>query len=211
MIDEPEPPAFEELFLIGDAVGGWDWDEVDLPMIPVHSKPDLFWKIVWIEADGGFKFAPQRAWEGDFGYDGNDPVDEICSFGGDNLPAPGEAGYYMVVVNIDTQEISVTAPQIYLIGDTIGSWDTAAVGALFDVDNENEFVTITRELEAAELRMYVWFDKGWFTDWWQSEFMIFDNEIEFRAAGGDQDRVNHDEAREYTFDLNCRTGEGSIN
>lgn len=59
--------------------------------------------------------------------------------------------------------------------------------------------------------MYVWFDKGWFTDWWQSEFMIFDNEIEFRAAGGDQDRVNLDEAREYTFDLNFRTGEGSIN
>ena len=211
MIDEPEPPAFEELFLIGDAVGGWDWDEVDLPMIPVHSKPDLFWKIVWIEADGGFKFAPQRAWENDFGYDGNDPVDEIYNFGGDNLPAPGEAGYYMVVVNVETQEISVTAPQVYLIGDTIGSWDTAAEGALFDVDNENELITITRELEAAELRMYAWFDKGWFTDWWQSEFMIFDNEIEFRAAGGDQDRVNLDEAREYTIDLNFRNGEGSIN
>jgi len=113
-------------------------------------------------------------------------------------------------VNLETEQIAVTAPQVYLIGDTIGSWDQAVEDALFDVDNENELITITRELVAAELRMYAWFDKGWFTDWWQSEFMIFDGEIEFRGAGGDQERVNIESDGEYTIDLNFSTGEGSI-
>ena len=40
-----------------------------IQLIPVHSNPHLFWRIVWIEAgtDQGFKFAPQADWIGDFG------------------------------------------------------------------------------------------------------------------------------------------------
>jgi hypothetical protein len=212
-VEEPDVDAPEELFMIGASVGSWDWDEIDLPMYPVHSHPGMFWKIVWIESgvdDAGFKFAPQQAWADDFGWDGDDPVDEIYGIGGDNMPEPDESGYYMVVVNWEEQQVSVTQPLVYLIGETIGSWDTAVEDALFTVDNDNEVITITRELEADELRMYAWFDKGWFTDWWQSEFMIFDGEIEFRGDGGDQDRVNLDEAGEYTIDLNFRENTGSI-
>ena len=212
-VEEPEVPEITELFMIGETVGSWDWDEVDLQMIPIHpaNGANMFWRIVWMEAGtGGFKFAPQQAWENDFGFDGNDPADEIYGIGSDNVPAPEESGYYMVVVNLDTEQISVTAPLVYLIGNTIGTWDTAAEGALFDVDNENEVLTITRELASDELRMYAWFDKGWFTDWWQSEFMIFDGEIEFRGAGDDQERVSIGEDGEYTIELNFKTGEGSI-
>jgi len=212
--DKPEaeePPAVTELFMIGDGVGSWEWDDVDLPMVATAEKPDLFWKIVWLFEGGEFKFAPQRAWEGnDFGSDEEDPVNEIYQIGGDNVAVPGETGYYMVVVNLETEEIAVTAPQVYLIGNTIGDWDTAIEDALFTVDNDNEVLTITKELEADELRMYAWFDKGWFTDWWQSEFMIFDGEIEFRADGDDQERVNIDPADDYTIKLNFRSGEGSI-
>ena len=223
--EEEEDPGdgeqITELFMIGNALNmedsdedgtpdGWQWDLTDAPMVPVHSKPDLFWKIVWLNEGGEFKFAPQKEWSGDFGSDGNEAVDEIFEFGGDNLAVPGETGYYMVVVNLETEQIAVTAPQVYLIGDTIGSWDQAVEDALFDVDNENELITITRELVAAELRMYAWFDKGWFTDWWQSEFMIFDGEIEFRGAGDDQERVNIESDGDYTIDLNFSTGEGSI-
>lgn len=119
----------------------------------------------------------------------------------------------MVVVNWvedTTFEIAVTEPLVYLIGETVGSWDTAFEDGLFTVDNDNEVITITRELAAEELRMYAWFDKGWFTDWWQSEFMIFDGEIEYRGDGDDQDRVNIDAEGEYTIELNFRTGAGSV-
>ncbi|GEM_PF-456740 len=211
--DDVAPEYPEQLFMIGASVGDWDWGNTNLEMVPVATKPYLFWKIVWIEAgvdDAGYKFAPERGWGNDFGWDEEPPVDEIYGIGGDNMPEPAESGYYMVVVNLETEEIAVTAPLVYLIGDTVESWDTANEEALFTVDNDNEVITITRELEAAELRMYAWFDKGWFTDWWQSEFMIFDGEIEFRGAGDDQDRVNINPAGEYTIDLNFRTYQGAI-
>ena len=51
------------LYMIGDGVGGWDWGSVDLPMIPVNSHPNMFWKIVWMEASGGFKFAATKSME----------------------------------------------------------------------------------------------------------------------------------------------------
>lgn len=201
----------EQLFMIGGSVGGWDWETVDLPMIPVHSQPHLFWKIVWIEAaGGGYKFAPEKAWGNDFGYDGETPVDEIYQRGGDNMPEPEVSGYYMVVVNLETNEIAVTAPQVYLIGDVIGSWDQANPDALFTVDNVSEIITITKELAAANLRMYAWFDKGWFDAWWQSEFNIFEGVIEFRGIGGDQAVVVIDPAGEYVIDLNFMNHVGSI-
>jgi len=209
--DDNGDSALEALYMIGDGVGTWDWDETNLPMYQVAGdNGHLFWKIVWMNEEGGFKFAPQREWSGDFGYDGNDPEDEIYQRGGTDVPVPGVEGYYMVVYNDQTQEIAVTTPLVYLIGETVDSWDTANEEALFTVDNDNEVITITRDLLAAELRMYAWFDKGWFTDWWQSEFMIFDGEIEFRGSGGDQERVNLDADGEYTIELNFKTGEGSI-
>jgi hypothetical protein len=212
---EPLPEYPEELYMIGASVGGWDWATVDLPMIPVHSKPHLFWKIVWIEAgvaDAGYKFAPQKEWNGDFGYDGEEPVDGIFKMGGTNMPDPDVSGYYMVVVNFETDEIAVVDPKVYLIGDAIGSWDTADSEGLFLVDNENEVITLTKMLSATnELRMYAWFDaaEGWFTDWWQSEFMVLEGEIEFRGAGDDQPRVAVTDSQ-YTIELNFRTGAGSI-
>lgn len=218
---EVEPSAAPEaMFMIGEAIGGWDWEENGLEMVAVHpgdgsneNIPGLFWRIVWLEGGEDFKFSPVKDWVGDFGSDGNDPEDEIYQSGGSNITAPDQSGYYMVVVNWvedTTFEIAVTEPLVYLIGETVGSWDTAFEDGLFTVDNDNEVITITRELAAEELRMYAWFDKGWFTDWWQSEFMIFDGEIEYRGDGDDQDRVNIDAEGEYTIELNFRTGAGSV-
>lgn len=203
----------EQLFMIGSSVGSWEWSETDLQMIPVHSKPHLFWKIVWIEAgvdDPGYKFAPEQAWGDDFGYNGEAPEEGVHAFGSENMPEPSESGYYMVVVNYETQEVAVTEPNVYLIGDTIGSWDPAFPDGRFTVDNDNQVLTITRNLEAAEIRMYAWYEGGWFTEWWQSEFMIFDGEIEFRGTGDDQDRVNINPAGEYTVELDFINDTGSI-
>lgn len=212
---DPLPEFPDELYMIGSALNpqdddGWDWDLVDEPMVPTNGKPWLFWKIVWLHEDGEFKFAPQREWAGDFGKEG-DATDGVYEINGENVPVPGETGYYMVVVNLETNQIAITEPQVYLIGETVDSWDTANPDALFTVDNENEILTLTRELEEADLRMYAWFDHvdDWFTDWWQHEFMILDGEIEFRGRGDDQERVQVPEG-ENTINLNFITNEGSI-
>jgi starch-binding outer membrane protein SusE/F len=194
------------LFMIGDGVGGWDWATLDLPMIPVNSHPNMFWKIVWMNATGGFKFAPQKEWKDDFGSTGSATAG-VYAKGGDNIPVPGTAGYYMVVVDLTANKIAIADPKVYLIGDVIGSWDTANAAGLFTVDNANSVVTITKTLAAKELRMYAW--HPWFTDWWQSEFIFLDGKIAFRGNGGDQSRVTLT-AGSQTINLNFKTGAGAI-
>jgi hypothetical protein len=195
------------LYMIGDGVGDWSWDNTDLPMIPVNSHPNLFWKIVWMNASGGFKFAPQKAWKDDFGKTGDASSGGIYNKGGDNIPVPGTAGYYMVVVDLSANKIAITEPKVYLMGNTIGSWDTSNPAGLFTVDNANSVVTVTKTLAADELRMYAW--HPWFTDWWQSEFIILNGKIAFRGTGGDQSRVSVT-AGSHTVNLNFKTGDGSI-
>jgi hypothetical protein len=200
-----------ELYMIGDAVGDWDWANTDLPMVPVNSKPHLFWKIVWMSGDPvtGFKFAPEKAWGHDFGKTG-EMTNDIYAKGGDNIPSPATAGYYMVTVNFETNEIAITQPMVYLIGDAVGSWDAGVAANLFTVDNTNQVVTITKELAAGNLRMYAWMDKGWFTDWWQAEFNIFDGAIVYRGTGGDQAAVPVT-AGSHTINLNFKDNTGTIN
>lgn len=194
------------LFMIGDGVGGWTWADINLPMIPVNSHPNLFWKIVWLNGSGDFKFAPQREWKDDFGKTGTASAG-VYGKGGDNIPVPGTAGYYMVVVDLTANKIAIADPKVYLMGNTIGSWDTGNAAGLFTVDNANSVVKITKTLAADELRMYAW--HPWFTDWWQSEFIILGGKIEFRGTGNDQDRVTVT-AGSHTVNLNFKTGTGAV-
>jgi hypothetical protein len=194
------------LYMIGDGVGDWSWDNTNLPMVPVNSHPNLFWKIVWMNATGGFKFAPQKEWKDDFGSTGTATAG-VYAKGGDNIPVPGTAGYYMVVVDLLANKIAIADPKVYLMGNTIGSWDTSNPAGLFTVDNANSVVTVTKTLAADELRLYAW--HPWFTDWWQSEFMVLDGKIAFRGTGGDQSRVTVT-AGSHTVNLNFKTGAGTI-
>lgn len=187
---EPLANYPDSVYMIGASVGGWDWALVDLPMNATHSHPELFWKILWIEAgvdDAGFKFAPQRDWIGDFGVAG-DPTDGVWEIGTDNVPEPAVSGHYMVVVNLETETIEVNAPTVYLIGDAAGTWDAGVAENLFTVDNANEVVTITKDMVAGNLRMYA-AASTLTADWWQAEFMVFDGAIEYRSTGDDQEAV----------------------
>jgi hypothetical protein len=207
---EPLPEYPETLFMIGATVGGWDWATIDLPMIPVHSHPELFWKIVWMEAgvaDGGFKFAPNKEWVGDFGKTG-DATNGVYAKGGENVPGPDVTGFYMVVVDLENETIEVNAPTVYMIGDAVGSWDAGVPANMFTVDNANSVVTITKDLAAGNLRMYA-AASTLAADWWQAEFMIFNNIIEYRATGGDQTAVPVT-AGNYTINLNFKDNSGSV-
>ncbi|MCF6183424.1 MAG: SusF/SusE family outer membrane protein [Bacteroidales bacterium] len=126
-----------ELYMTGDGVGldaeNWNWYE-PLQLIPDHSHPELFWKIVWMKGSGTFKFAPQAAWSGgDFGKTG-DATNGIYAIGSDNIPVPSTAGYYMVVVDFLNGTIEIADPKVYGIGDVFGGWDTYDLSKLFTVD-----------------------------------------------------------------------------
>ena len=213
---EPLPEYPETMYMIGASVGGWDWTTVDLPMVPAHSNPHLFWKIVWIEsgvADAGFKFAPGREWVGDFGVSG-EATDGVYAKGSDNVPEPAESGYFMVVVNLLAETIEVNPAKVYGIGDAFGTWDAAVEANLFTVDNANEVIISPAAVAEGALRMHVAASTltntdGNAIDWWQAEFNVIDGNIEFRGTGDDQQNIPTLTAGQ-TVSLNFRTHTGTI-
>lgn len=206
---DPLPEYPDSLYMIGASIGGWDFATVDLPMNATHSHPELFWKIVWIENgvdDPGFKFAPQRDWIGDFGKTG-DPTDGVWAKGGDNMPEPAVSGYYMVVVDFENETIEVNEPMVYLIGDATGTWDPVPEN-LVAADNPNEVLTLTKDLVDGNIRMFA--TASTLTcDWWQAEFMIYNDVIEYRSTGDDQEAVLVT-AGNYTINLMFKNETGSI-
>lgn len=211
---EPLPEYPESLFMIGDGVGGWEWANVNLPMVPIWGHPYMFWKIVWMEAAGSFKFAPAKVWANDFGKDGDVSADTVWTKGTQNIPVPGTAGYYMVVVDLKANKISVADPKVYLIGDCVGGYNANVAANKFTVDNANSVLTITKTLAAANLRIHT--GHKWFplqtpqaVDWWHAEFNIIDGTIQFRGKGGDQAAVPVT-AGNKKIDLNFKTGVGTI-
>lgn len=194
----------EKLYMIGDAVGGWDWATIDLPMVPVHSHPELFWKIVRMEGTGGFKFAPGREWKGDFGVKGT-ATNGVYGKGTDNVSAPTAPGNYLVVVNLKDETIEVIDAAVYLIGDCVGGYDAAKPENKFTSGTD---VTITKALSAGDLRIHV-ASPTLKCDWWQAELMVLNGKIEFRGTGNDQARVNV-AAGSHTITLNFKDGTGSV-
>ncbi|MBN1132256.1 MAG: SusF/SusE family outer membrane protein [Bacteroidales bacterium] len=212
---EPLPEYPEELYMIGAAIGGWDWAVNGIQMVPVHSHPHLFWKIVWIESGvqvAGVKFAPAKEWVGDFGVNaGAGATDGVWAKGGDNLPDVAASGYYMVVVNLLDETIEVNPPKVHGIGDAFGTWDAAQAATLFTVDNTNKVVVSPAFVADAELRMHVAANTltnadGNAVDWWQAEFIVLEGVIEYRGTGNDQARVNVTTGQTVTLDFTNETG-----
>jgi hypothetical protein len=210
------PPAEfpEAMFMIGASIGGWDWAANGIEMVPVHSNPHLFWKIVWIEAgvaDAGFKFSPEKAWGKDFGVDAATGATEgVYGKGVDNVPDVAESGYYMVVVNLETETIEVNAPSVNGINPVFGDADWAG-NIEFTVDNTNKVITSPAFSADGALRMYVKANTltnadGAAIDWWQAEFNVFDGVIEYRGTGNDQAAVNVTAGQTVSLDFANETG-----
>ena len=202
----------QELFMIGDGVSeltgedAWKWDLNNFQMIPVYSNPHLFWKIVWLNENGSIRFAPQKGPEDDFGKEG-DVNDELYNIGEQDIPVPGEANYYMVAVNFQTNQISISRPQVYVIGDVIGSWDTQNVEGLFTVDQSNKLITFWKAIQTGNIKMYAWHSKGWFTHWWNAEFNVYSGQIKYSTDGFGLENV-YLTAATYKIYLDFRTNEG---
>jgi len=212
---EELPPAEypAQMFMIGASIGGWTWGENDIEMIPVHSNPHLFWRIVWIEngvTDAGIKFCEEQDWGKDFGVDG-DAVEGVYQKGTSNVPDVYESGYYTVVVNLKDETIEIAAPSVNGIGSVFAD-DAWAGNIEFTVDNDNKVITSPAFSADGELRMYVKAstmtieDGSAAVDWWQAEFIALDGIIEYRGTGNDQDRLNVTTGQTIALDFVNGTG-----
>ncbi len=197
-----------ELYMTGDGVGldeeNWNWYE-PLQMIPVHSHPELFWKIVWMKGSGGFKIAPEPAWGNDFGITGSPDAEGVYSIGSDNIPVPATAGYYIVVVDFNNSTVQVTEPKVYGIGNAFGGWDTNQASNLFTIDNTNKVLKFDNLSADGELRMYA-SASTLVCDWWQAEFIIIDGKIAYRGTGDDQTRVSVEQGNNVILNFKLNTG-----
>lgn len=200
-----------ELYMTGNGVGlpeeDWNWYE-PLQLIPVHSHPELFWKIVWMKGTGEFKFAPVADWDGDFGKTGDADADGVYAKGGDNIPVPSTAGYYMVVVDMKNNTIQVTEPKVYGIGNAFGgSWTAYDDNYLFTVDNANEVIKFEGVPDSDDLRMHV-AASTLVCDWWQAEVNIVGTDIVFRGTGGDP--ASFPVTSGQTISLNFKAGTAAV-
>ena len=194
--DADAPTLPETMYIIGDGVGGWDWEANGQDMIPVTDKAGMFWAIRYIEAGKGFKFCPVKAWNGDFTGLGNDSG---YSVSGGNCYVD-ESGLYMIAIDYAGEKVVVEPAKVYGIGDCFGAWESTA----FTVNADG---TVTSPAFAAdgELRMHT-ASTAFNTDWWRMEFIVLDGKIAYRGAGGDQERVPCKAGQKVTLNFNAGTG-----
>jgi len=213
--DELPPLEFpENMYMIGNSVGGWTWETDAVDMIPVEGNPHLFWRIVYIESgitDPGFKFCEEKDWGKDFGVDAAaGATDGVWAKGTDNVPDVAETGTYVVVVNLEDETIEVNPAKVYGIGPVFGD-DAWAGDIAFTVDNTAGTVYSPAFSADGELRMYgdaatLTDADGAAIDWWRKEFITIDGDIVYRGLGGEQARLNVTAGQVITLDFNAGTG-----
>ena len=178
-----------ELFLTGSNYG---WGGTWVPLVPVHSTTDTFWKIIYLHANEEIKFAPQAGWSNDFGSQAtiNDQAGAGITDNGGNIKVTNAGWYLLVVVNGSARKVSFLRPEVYLMGSTapVNNWTIDSHNAFTVPATDNgEFVS-PAIAAGGELRMCVNLS-GY--DWWKTEFMVTTGgRLSYRGKGGDQSRVN---------------------
>lgn len=219
----PEFTMPEHVYFIGD-YNGWNW-ETAKEGVQIHSNTDNYWRLIYI-GDSGFKINWNKAWDGnDVGFDKLNSVtggkaDVIISNGGNIGVTAGNEGWYLVRAKITIVgrtyqiDLAVEEPKVYLIGPASPNqaWDAAMDNAIFTVPTTKDGEFVSPELRATPgteaggcLRAYCETGVG---DWWQSEFMVYDGKIVYRATGGDQERVASGAGQKLY--LNFTTDEGRV-
>ena len=201
----------------------WDWAK-SFDMVQVYGTDNIFWRLVYID-DSGIKLNTVAEWnKSEVGYAGitvsGDCKDDIIDKDG-NI-ASSNPGWYLVIVTTSVvnreihYDVQFNKPTIWLIGLTAGSKDYAeeAEGWSFTVPTtkDGEFVSPAfvgsvsggDKSDDPGVRMYVKIPGH---DWWQSEFVVLSNKIEYRAKGGDQKRVAGSVGQKVYLNIAKGTGE----
>lgn len=215
----PEKPKYPEaMYLVGDATA-YDWTG---PGDAAHNGADLmhkiaggtpnedgiFWKILYLETGKGFKISAKGWADPNLGFgdvEEFDPNGVTVSDAGGNMGV-AESGMYMVVVNLqdDMQKVSVMVPSVYGIGDAFGGWDSEMAAALYTVDNTAKTLISPATVADGNIRTYV--DHAWITDWWNAEFVVISDVLEYRNDGGDQAAVATTTGQVMTLSFDDNTG-----
>ena len=195
--DGEAPTLPTTMYIIGEAVGGWDWATNAVDMIPVNGKTGQFWAIRNIEAGKGFKFCAVKAWSGDFTGLGTDTGYTVS----DGNCFVAETGVYMIYVDTENKKVCIERAKVYGIGDCFGGWDEAMAGALFTESNGK---LVGKTTAAGDIRLYAASSIAT-TSWWTREFVFFNGSIAYRGNGGDQDRVAVEAGKTVTLDFNAGT------
>jgi hypothetical protein len=197
---EVDPPALPNLmYMIGEAVGGWDWDSNAVEMIPVWGWEGGFYAIRYLETGKGFKFCPDKSWSGrDFYQLGDDSG--YYEEGGNCYVE--KSGLYMINVDYRGNRLVLEPARIYGMGDCFKGWDE---GVEF-TDVAKDGVVTSPILNTGELRLYT-VSSVFDVDWWKMEFIILDGKIVYRGDGSDQDRVTCFDDMKVRLDFNAGTGE----
>ena len=194
-----EDPAFpENLYMIGDAFGSWDWaSEGVVEMIPVNGQEGKFWTIKYIKAGSPFKWNSKLAWGGDFANLGTSHGFEVKK--GNAVVA--EDGLYMIFIDMVNDLISIEVPQVHGMGDAFGGWDQGKNP--FAVEGATMSATTKAD---GNLRIYVTNTYAEGIDWWRMELIVRDGIIEYRGNGGDFEDVPVLANQKVTLDFSNDTG-----
>lgn len=196
-----ELPA--EMYMTGSFEGGNSWTTW-LQLQPVTEMPGKFWRIQYFASGDQFKFSTMADWGGDTGgyTDGMIPAAsaELANaggvdngMGGQNITV-GKAGWYIVVMTakLAGTEIGYTLDfyeaNVYLMGGTALDSDTWSETEVM-ANAANKFtapagpgdfeITIPK---GGDLRIFAKIPD---VDWWRSEFVAFDEGIEYRENRGE--------------------------
>jgi hypothetical protein len=190
-----------ELYLVGGFCE-WNWDNSPA-MVPCYDgTTGTFWRMVYFPANCGWKFNIKTSWDGnECGYDKCAELVDNASAGvtrsdDGNIVVTNE-GWYLIVIrsSVSGRDINyvveVNKPEVWLIGNVTpkADWSELEEGMMFEVPTSADGYFVSPAFangHAEGSRAYV---KVQGFDWWKTEFMVFDGKLEYRGAGGDQDRV----------------------
>lgn len=194
--EDPEFP--EQLYMIGEAFGNWDWSSEEVvKMTPVNGKTGLFWTIRYLEAGQPFKWNSKLDWGGDFAN-----LSSSYGFKVDGGNALVEkSGLYMIFIDQVNDLISIETPQVFGIGDAFGSWDEGQNA--FIIDDSKASIDITGN---GPLRIYTTNSYANDIEWWRMEFVLRDGKIEYRGNKGDLDPVLVKQGQHLILDFLTDTG-----
>lgn len=221
----------ENMYMIGNVAGNWDWSK-SISMVPVYGTPGKFFAVQYLgKAENGenakIKFNTVKDWsEGEpVGFEKGNP--DAASITLANLKADGDGnievgspGWYIVVITTEIEgrsykyKVQILEPNVYLQGHAnggAGEWG-AIEKNLFTVPDvskgpDQQFVSpafVAVPPAADGVRASIVLDGH---DWWHTEFIIIDGKLEYRGAGGDQNRVSGAVGQKLYINFTARTGE----
>lgn len=193
--EEPQYPT--NLYMIGEAIGGWDWSANALDMIPVTETVGKFWIVRHLEANKPFKWGPEKEWNGDFAELATNTG--FIVDGGNAMVE--ESGLYMIFIDLVSDAITIEKAKLFGIGEAFKGWSE-----VLPMTIDGDKASIVAEA-SADIRLYASSSAGEGIDWWRMEFTVRDGEIIYRKNGGDINPATSVNANQkITLNFNTNTG-----